>query len=81
MDQGTVALPKRLLGIGFTLVELLVVLVIIGLSSSAALPILQSRIDVARRDSAILDLERVCRAQEDFFINYDRYATNFKKLG
>ena len=71
----------RLLGTGFSLVELLVVLLIVGLFASSALPILQSRVNVARRESAIFDLERVCRAQENFFINYDRYATNFNELG
>ena len=81
MDRCTDALPKRLLDTGFSLVELLVVLLIVGLFASSALPILQSRVNVARRAGAISDLERVCHAQENFFIDYDRYATSFSELG
>jgi len=65
---------------GFTLVELMVVLVIVGLLASSALPIIQSRINVARRDGAIRNLEHMCLAQENFFIDYDRYAANFNEL-
>lgn len=65
----------------FTVVELLVVCALIGLITAAALPVFKSQINSGRRNTAFFDLERICVAQENFFITYDRYAGSFNELG
>jgi Tfp pilus assembly protein PilE len=66
---------------GFSLVEALVVVTIILVAGAAGVPVLQGHINQARRGGAMMDLERLCLAQERFYINYDRYAGTFNELG
>jgi prepilin-type N-terminal cleavage/methylation domain-containing protein len=76
--------PKNRIGrhrAGFSLAELLVVVTIILVASAAAVPMLQGRVNQARRGGATMALARLCLAQERFYINYDRYAETFNELG
>jgi prepilin-type N-terminal cleavage/methylation domain-containing protein len=64
----------------FTLVELLLVVTVIGLLASTALPSFQKRVLRAQRDMAILNMQEIHQAQTAFLLNYGRYADDFRQL-
>jgi general secretion pathway protein G len=60
---------------GFTLMELLVVLTIIGLLAALAGPTLYKRLATAKHSTAKAQIEDFTTALDDFFIDVGRYPT------
>ena len=65
---------------GFTLVELMVVIVIIGLLSGVVTVSVRSYLIRAKQSVAKLDISKICQALESFWSAYDRYPTNQEGL-
>jgi type IV pilus assembly protein PilE len=61
---------------GVTLMELLVVVVIIGILASIAVPSYRSYMLRAQRTDATAALLRIAAAQEKFYLQNNTYATN-----
>ena len=59
---------------GFSLVELLLVVVIIGLIASMAIPYLQKAVGRAENGNAYASLKTLTKAQLDYFATNGRYA-------
>ena len=66
---------------GFTLVELMVAVAIVGLLSSLAYPSFSEYIVRAKRQSAQEVLYRITSQQEQFFADNKTYARNLTDLG
>jgi type IV pilus assembly protein PilA len=60
---------------GFTLVELLIVITVIGLLASVAMPKFSTVKQKGYRSQAIADLTSLRTAEENFFVDSNRYAT------
>jgi prepilin-type N-terminal cleavage/methylation domain-containing protein len=81
-DELLRARPSRHRGRGgFTLIELMVVVAIIGAVSSIAIPTLQKYVHRAKRNEAYLVLEGVYKAQHSFKVEQGYYALTFDELG
>ncbi|HEV8356174.1 MAG TPA: prepilin-type N-terminal cleavage/methylation domain-containing protein [Gemmatimonadales bacterium] len=65
---------------GFTLIELIVVVVIIGLLATIAVPKLASSKDRARLASVKTDLRNLMTAQEAFYSDNSTYAADYAAL-
>jgi len=65
----------------FTLTELLVVLIIIGILVLLALPKLMPLISKAKSTEAQLQLEHVHTLQKSHFYMYSKYSTDFEEIG
>ena len=65
----------------FTLTELLIVLVIIGILVLLALPNLMPAVSDARATEAKMQLSHVAKLQKTYFMEYTRYSDNFEALG
>jgi type IV pilus assembly protein PilE len=61
--------------LGYSLIELLIVLLIMGILATAVLPSLQSHIRSARRNEAISHLLQLKIQQERFRLNHHSYAS------
>jgi type IV pilus assembly protein PilE len=66
---------------GFSLIELMVVLAIMGIIFSVAIPAYQSNIQRGNRGDAIDELHSILAAQERFYADNSRYTTNLSDLG
>ena len=65
----------------FTLTELLVVLIIIGILVLLALPKLMPLISKAKSTEAQLQLEHMHTLQKSYFYMHSKYSTDFDELG
>lgn len=65
---------------GFTLMELLIVLVIIGLLAALVGPTLYQRIKPAKRSAAQVQIENFSTALDSFFIDMGRYPSTQEGL-
>ena len=66
---------------GFSLLELLVVMVIVGILSSVAYPSYLDSVRQANRSEAIAELQGILAAQERYFLANKEYATALSSLG
>ena len=64
----------------FTLAELLVVLIIIGILVLVALPNLMPLISKAKSTEAQLQLEHVYTLEKSYFYLHSKYSTDFKEI-
>lgn len=65
---------------GFTLVELIMVMVIIGILATIAIPGLAIHRNKAYNAASHSDLRNMCTAQEAYFVDYQRYAQTILDL-
>jgi type IV pilus assembly protein PilE len=79
----TISTPSKSKGKlnAFTLTELLVVLVIIGILVLLALPKLMPLISKAKSTEAQLQLEHLHTLQKSHFFMHSKYADNFEDIG
>lgn len=66
---------------GFTLVELLVVIIIIGVLSSIALPSFLRLINLAKSTEGKTTISSVSKKQEAFYTEHNRFTSSFPDLG
>ena len=66
---------------GFSLTELLVVIVIIGVLASLAIPKFMSVITKAKMTEAKLMLRQIYDLQESYYLENDFYTENFAAIG
>ena len=66
---------------GFTLIELMIVMVILAILTSVALPAYQGHVISTKRSSARVELLKTMARQEQYFINHKRYAASLNLLG
>ena len=66
---------------GFTLIELMIVIAIIGFLSAIALPSYQNYVTQARRGEAVSLLLEMMQQQERFFIEQFTYTLDLSQLG
>ncbi len=66
---------------GFSLLELLVALAIVGILASVAYPSYQDSVRQANRSDAIAELQGILAAQERYFLANREYATALSSLG
>ena len=76
-DQNTFARPVS----GFSLIELMIVIAIIGLLTAVAIPSYKSYMLQTRRSDAIIFLQEAAGEQYRFFSENNRYATDMTELG
>lgn len=66
---------------GFTLLELMIAVVIIGILASIAYPSYRDSVRQGNRSEAIAELQKLIAAQERYFLNNREYADDLIKLG
>lgn len=74
-------ISNKTLQAGFSLTELMVVLVIIGVLVLLALPKLMPLVTKAKTTEAKLMLKQVYTLQETFRYEYDRYSADLSQIG
>lgn len=65
---------------GFSLVELMVVIVIIGLLSGVVTISVRSYLIASKQNIARLEISKICSSLETFYITFDRYPTSQEGL-
>lgn len=66
---------------GFTLIEMLVVIIIIGILASVALPQYQKAVEKARIAKVLPVLRSLYNAGQEHYLKYRQYPTKFSDLG
>lgn len=66
---------------GFSLLELLLVLGIVGILAGIALPAYQTHLARSARTEAMVQLQDLASRQESHFLQYNRFSDNLKQLG
>ena len=66
---------KRKQNAGFSLLELMIVVVIVGILAAVAFPMYQKQVISTRRSDATKSLLKLAQLQEKFFTECNRYAT------
>lgn len=66
---------------GFSLLELMIVVAIVGILGAIVYPSYQEYIREANRSEAIAELQKLIAAQERYFLNNRQYATRLTELG
>lgn len=61
---------------GFTLIEILIAIAIVGILAAVAVPSYTSYLDKAKRPDAINGINRIAQAQERYYAINGRYARN-----
>lgn len=64
----------------FTLVELMVVIVIIGLLAAAVTVSVRSYLVAGKQSVAKMEIAKICQALDTYYTAYDRYPTNDEGL-
>ncbi len=65
---------------GFTLMELLMVVVIIGLLTSMAVPMYKRSVEKSRVTEALSNIQAITKSEHDFYLTKSRYSKNFSDL-
>ena len=65
---------------GFTLIEMVVVLAILAIIVSIALPNYQDYLKRSRRSDAMIALEQIANKQEQFYFDWSTYSNSFEDL-
>lgn len=79
-SQSRATRPQVLERFGFTLVELMVVIVIIGLLAGVVTVSVRSYLIRSRQNVAKLEIAKICQALDTFYSQYDQYPTNEKGI-
>ena len=66
---------------GFSLTELLVVLVIIGILTLLALPVFMPMISKAKSTEAQVQLKHLFTLQQSYFYMYSKYSNDLEEIG
>ena len=66
---------------GFTLIELMIVVVIVGILSSIALPSYQQYVRKANRADGMSAIQMILDAQERYYADHIKYTTTLSDLG
>lgn len=66
---------------GITLIEILIVLAIVAVMTTIALPNYQDYIRRSRQSDAMIALQHVANAQEQYYFDNNRYSVNFASIG
>jgi type IV pilus assembly protein PilE len=75
------AYSRAQVGCGFTLVEIMLALIVVGVLAAVALPAYQQSVQKSRRADAIAMLTAVQQAQERWRANRTGYTANLSDLG
>ncbi len=66
---------------GFTLIEMLITVIIIGILASIALPLYQKSMEKARVAKILPVLKTLYNAEQDYYLQYRKYPKTFDDLG
>lgn len=66
---------------GFTLIELMIVVVIVGILASVAMPAYDNYVRKGKRGEGISAIQTVLEAQERYYADHRTYASNLTDLG
>lgn len=66
---------------GFTLMELLIAVAVVGILSAIAIPSYQAQMRQGYRSDAITEMQRILTAQERYYMNNKTYTADLTDLG